>query len=137
MVGVRLFSVAVAVNFVWEMAQMSLYVPTGSWAQDSAACFRASLGDGGMVLVIYAAGALLFRRLDWFRRPRASGYAVMLTMGLMLAAGFEMAALRSGRWAYSASMPRLPLTGGLGLLPMLQMLILPPIVFKVTSAIER
>jgi hypothetical protein len=76
----RLFSVAVAVNFTWEMAQMSLYAPAGSWVQDSAGCLRASLGDGGIVLAIHAAGALFFRRLDWFRRPRVSGYAVMLTM---------------------------------------------------------
>ena len=43
---VRLFSVGVAVNFAWEMAQMSLYAPTGSWVQDSAGCLGASLGDG-------------------------------------------------------------------------------------------
>jgi hypothetical protein len=34
-------------------------------------------------------------------------------------------------------MPRLPLAGGLGLLPMLQMMILPPVIFKVASALER
>jgi hypothetical protein len=129
--------VAVVVNFAWEMAQMGLYVPVGNWAQDSVACFSASLGDGGMVLVIYAAGALVFRRLDWFRRPGVAGYAVLSTMGLILAAVFETFALRSGRWVYTASMPRLALTGSLGLLPMLQMLILPPIIFKIASALER
>jgi hypothetical protein len=135
--GVRLFSVAVAVNFAWEMAQMSLYASTGSWVQDSAECLRASLGDGGMILAIYATGALVFRRLDWFLRPGVAGYAVMLTMGVILAAAFEMAALHSGRWAYTAWMPRLPMTAGLGLLPMLQMMILPPIIFTVASALER
>ena len=134
---VRLFFVAVAVNFAWEMAQMSLYASTGAWAQDAAGCLRASLGDGGMVLAIYAAGALVFRRLDWFRRPGVSGYAVMLTMGGILATTFEMAALRSGRWAYGPSMPRLPMAAPLGLLPTLQMVILPPVIFKVVSAFAR
>lgn len=133
----RLFAAAVAVNFAWEMAQMRLYASTGSWFQDSAGCLRASLGDGGMVLMIYAAGAFLFRRLDWFRQPRVLGYALILTMGAILAAAFEIAALRSGRWAYGPSMPQLPMTAGLGLPPMLQMLILPPVIFKVVSALER
>jgi hypothetical protein len=134
---VRLFFVAVAINLLWEMAQMGLFASTGSWTRDSAGCVRASLGDGGMVLAIYAAGALLFRRPDWFRRPGVARYAVMLTIGVILAAVFELAALRSGRWAYTSSMPRLPMMAGLGLLPMLQMIILPPIIFKVTSVFER
>lgn len=133
---VRLFFVAVAINLLWEMAQMGLFASTGSWIRDSAGCVRASLGDGGMVLVIFAVGALVFRRLDWFRRPGVAGYAVMLTLGLILAAVFEVTALRSGRWAYSASMPRLPLPADLGLLPMLQMMILPPVIFKVAAALE-
>ena len=133
----RLFAAAVAVNFAWEMAQMRLYASTGSWLQDSVGCLTASLGDGGMILMIWATGALVFRRLDWFRRPRVSGYAVMLTMGVMLAVAFEMSALRSGRWVYGPSMPRLPMTAGLGLLPLLQMVILPPVSFTVVSALER
>ena len=134
---VRLFFVAIAINLLWEMAQMGLYASTGSWIRDSAGCVRASLGDGGMVLAIYAVGALVFRRLDWFRRPHVAGYAVILTIGAILAVSLETVALRSGRWAYTGSMPRLPLAGGLGLPPMLQMMILPPIIFKVASALER
>ncbi len=133
----RLFAAAVLINFGWEMAQMRLYASTGSWLQDSVGCLTASLGDGGMVLIVWATGALVFRRPDWFRRPRVSGYAVMLTMGVFLAAAFETAALGSGRWAYGPSMPRLPMMAGLGLLPMLQMVILPPVIFKVVSALDR
>ncbi len=110
---------------------------TGSWLQDSVGCLTASLGDGGMILMIWAAGAVVFRRLDWFRRPRVSGYAVMLTMGVILAVAFETAALGSERWAYGPSMPRLPMMARLGLLPILQMVILPPIIFRVVSALER
>ena len=133
----RLSGAAVAINFAWEMAQMALYASTGSWLQDSLGCLTASLGDGGMILIIWGTGALLFRRPDWFRRPRVSGYAVMLTMGVILAVAFEMSALRTGRWAYGPSMPRLPMMAGLGLLPMLQMVILPPVIFTVVSVLER
>ena len=108
----RLCTASVAVNFAWEMAQMRLYASTGSWLQDSVGCLTASLGDGGMILMIWATGAVVFRRLDWFRRPRVSGYAVRLTMGVILAVALEMSALRSGRWAYGPSMPRMPVTPG-------------------------
>jgi len=43
-----------------------------------------------------------------------------------LSTGSEVAALTAGA-----------LAGGLGLLPMLQMMILPPIIFKVASALEH
>ena len=99
--------------------------------------FRGGLGVGGVVRWRWAAGAVVFRRLDWFRRPSVSGYAVMLTMGVILAVAFETAALGSGRWAYGPSMPRLPMMARLGLLPILQMVILPPIIFRVASALER
>ena len=84
----RLCSASVAVNFAWEMAQMRLYASTGSWLQDSVGCLTASLGDGGMILMMWAAGAVVFRRLVWFRRPSVSGYAVRLTMCVILAVAF-------------------------------------------------
>jgi hypothetical protein len=116
----RLFTVAVLANFAWEMAGMHLYEPSGSWLQESVACGRASVGDRGIVLLIYAAEVVLFRRSDWFRRPRASAYAVMVIAGIILAVAFEMSALRSGRWAYTASMPLIPTFDQLGLLPIAQ-----------------
>jgi hypothetical protein len=60
----------------------------------------------------------------------------MLTMCLILAAAFEVTALRCGRCTYTASMPRLPMAAGLGLLSMLPMVVLPPLIFKVASALE-
>ncbi len=135
--GARLFAIASAVNFLWEMAQMRLYVGAGPWLQQTTACATASLGDGGMVLAIFATGALVCRRLTWYRRPEWLGYVVMVTSGALLAAAFEMSALRGGRWVYSSSMPRLPFLASLGLLPILQMIVLPPIVFRIAAIVER
>lgn len=77
------FVLAVAVNYPWEMLQASLYrMDTGSlptWLH----CFRASLGDGVLILLILILGAGILGRLDWFRRPGLPGYAWMLTSGLM------------------------------------------------------
>ena len=67
-----LFAVSVGVNYVWEMAQMPLYqdMPFDnlrSWLL----CFRASLGDGVIILAIWALGFLIFRERYWFAQARS------------------------------------------------------------------
>ena len=58
---------------------------------------------------------------------------------LMLMSGFTLAMLIEwgavhvlGRWSYAANMPLLPGLG-IGVVPILQMLVLPPVIFKVTA----
>jgi hypothetical protein len=115
----------VGINYLWEMAQMPLYraMPFGeltSWLL----CFRASLGDGLIVLLIWGGGVLLFRSPLWFRRVRALPLLYLLAAGALIAVGIELHALAYGRWSYSPLMPLLPLLG-VGLSPFLQLLILP------------
>lgn len=47
-------------NEIWEMAQMSAYVETAgrSWTSTLALCTRAAVGDVGIILGIWATGAL-------------------------------------------------------------------------------
>lgn len=57
----------------------------------------------------------------------------MLVTGLLIGIGIEWVAINKfGRWAYTADMPLLP---GLdvGLLPVLQMLLLPQVIFRVAA----
>src|ERR1039457_1156299 len=60
----RFFAATVSVSFVlneiWEMTQMSSYVETRglSWTSTLGFCTRAAAGDVGIILGIYAAGAL-------------------------------------------------------------------------------
>ena len=63
-----LFSVAVALNFPWEMAQAVLYQPMGSIADATRRCFVASVGDGLMILAVAMAGAVIHGDAWWFRR---------------------------------------------------------------------
>lgn len=87
------------------------------------------------MVLIWLVGWAAMGRVDWFLRPGVIGYVVMLGTGLAVAAGIEWAALRSGRWAYTEAMPRVP---GLeeGLLPVAQILILPPLVFRIVRGWE-
>jgi len=87
-------------------------------------CFRASLGDGVIILFIWFLGYLIYRRNDWFDLTSVSSLAVMQLSGALIAIGIEIHALSTGRWAYSSLMPLIPVIG-VGLSPLLQLLLLP------------
>ena len=130
---VALFVVSVAMNFVWEVAQMPLYAGSPSVRDYAAHCFVPSLGDGIILLIIFFAGWLVFRRPDWADRPGLAGYTLMLSCGFVIAVAIELGAVHVlNRWTYAAGMPRLPYLD-VGLVPVLQMLVLPPVIFKVTA----
>jgi hypothetical protein len=127
-----IFVLAVAGNYVWEIAQSPLYEGMGDLKKMLPHCFVASLGDGLLLLVIFAVGWATFRRSDWFVSPGRRGYFVMLVVGLVIGVVIEWAAVHLvGRWAYTPRMPPIPLLN-VGLTPIAQMLILPPLVFRVT-----
>ena len=127
---IALFSVAVGINFIWEMAQMPLYkdMPFDvlfSWWL----CFRASVGDGVIVLAIWAIGATVFRRADWFTPLQPTSTIILLLSGAAIAVGIEIHAISTGRWAYSELMPLLPAVD-VGMSPFVQLLLLPFISMK-------
>jgi hypothetical protein len=96
-------------------------------------CFVASLGDGLLVLLIFAAGWAALQRQAWFMQPGGRGYLLMLAVGLVIGVSVEWAAVHvAGRWAYTAQMPLVPGLG-VGLVPVAQMLVLPPLVFRVAA----
>ena len=130
------FLVGVAFDFVWEVGQSPLFAPMGGWFLGTWRCFVASLADGVIVLAIAAAGSLLFRRFDWFVRPGLTGYAFMGAVGAALAVGIEVGALATGRWSYADRMPLIPVVQ-VGLAPVLQMLVLPPLVFAAVARCGR
>lgn len=127
-----IFAVAVPVNLLWEMAQTPLYAGARDFSRMLLSCFIASLGDGLLVLLIFAAGWVAFRRRDWFVRPGVRGYLLMLAFGLIVGVAIERTATEvAGLWEYTTRMPRVL---GIGLAPVAQMLVLPPVIFRVVSA---
>lgn len=128
-----LYVAAVAINYAWEVRQTSLF----SGMQDGTNiwwhCFVASLGDGVIVWIIYIAGWAILHRTDWFISPGIKGYTVMLGAGLVIAILIEWVALHIlNRWAYTPDMPVIPGIN-IGITPILQMLILPPIIFYLVA----
>lgn len=129
-----LFGVAVILNYPWELAQSPLYAGMENLRKMWWHCLAASLGDGLIVLLIYVLGWVMLRQRDWFERPGVRGYALMSVAGLAIAISIEWVAVHvAGRWEYTPQMPVLP---GLcvGLAPIAQMLMLPPLIFRVVAA---
>ena len=130
----RFFATTVVTSFVlneiWEMAQMSAYIETAghSWTSTLGLCTRAAAGDVGIILGIYAAGALAAGDLGWGVRGRWNIYVMAALLGLACAALVEHAALAAGRWSYTERMPVVSVLGA-GLWPLLQMTLLPPLTF--------
>jgi hypothetical protein len=128
------FLVAVAVNYPWELAQAPLFAWPGDTRNPWWHCFVASLGDGVLVLLIFGVGRLVLRRHDWFARPGTRGYALLFTTGVVLAVAVEWVAVHVlQRWTYLPAMPRLPMLD-IGIVPILQMLVLPPLIFRIAAA---
>lgn len=126
------YTIAVVVNYPWEMTQSVLFAPMGTLLQGTWRCFVASLGDGLLVLGIFAVGWIAYRRADWIESPGLAGYSVMLATGFLIAVTVEWLALKRGRWTYRSEMPLIP---GLdvGVVPVLQMLALPPLIFRLSA----
>ena len=127
-------------SFSFALARSSellrLPIAASSWENIWWHCFVASLGDGLIVWTIHAAGWIVFRRSDWFIAPQLKGYGVMLMTGLIIAVAVEWLAVHVlQRWTYTADMPVIAVITGvnIGLTPLLQMLILPPVIFYIVA----
>jgi hypothetical protein len=128
------FAVGVLVNYPWELAQSPLYGAMGDFQAVLRHCFVAAIGDGVLVLAVFAAGAIVLRRTDWFVQPGTRGYAVMLAAGLLIGLLVEWLGINiARRWAYAPSMPLIPGIN-IGIVPVMQMLVLPPLCFRIVAA---
>jgi hypothetical protein len=120
-------ALAFVLNLTWEIAQVRLYT---IWAAADGtsvawALLHCSLGDVVIALAMFALAGMVLRRADWpASRPWTGGViAVLGAMGFTAWSEWYNV-YRAGSWSYTASMPMI---FGIGLSPLLQWLILPPV----------
>lgn len=123
---------ALPLNYVWELAQSPLYVGMDTLRESWWHCLVATMGDALLVLLILAAGWAVFGESDWFVRRGVAGVAFSAAFGAIVAILVEWAAVSTGRWSYTPHMPLIPGLD-LGVFPVLQMALLPALIFKVAS----
>lgn len=121
---------AFLLNLPWEFWQVPFFagMPSTAHWEGVRACTRAAAGDAGIALAAFGAVAVLARSRRWILRPRRCEAIGFVAVGLLVTIVFEW--LATGpleRWRYAPSMPRLPLLGT-GMLPVLQWIVIPPLV---------
>ena len=117
-------------NFVWEIWQTPFFAGMSDAPHWDAikTCTRATAGDVAIMLVAFWGVAMGNRSRAWFLAPRRRDVAVFTLTGFVITVVFEWLATGPlGRWTYADTMPVVPLLG-IGLLPTLQWLLLPPVV---------
>ena len=123
----RWSALAFVANLAWEIAHVRLYT---IWAaadgMDIAwALLHCTLGDVAIALAMFGLAGIALRRADWpASRPWTGGAIVVIGAMAFTAWSEWYNVYRAGTWGYTASMPTV---FGIGLSPLLQWLILPPV----------
>mgnify|MGYP001576796075 CR=1 FL=1 len=121
---------AFLLNLPWEIWQIPLFKGVASLAHWDGVimCTRAAVGDAVITLLAFWLVAATVRSRGWIRRPTAVTLGTFVAVGVVATVVLEYWATQvGGRWQYAEAMPRLPLLGT-GLAPLLQWLLLPPLV---------
>lgn len=139
LLAVVLYLVTFFLHFVWEMWQVPLYVGMSDSDHWSAVlqCTLATIGDGFIALIAYSISAFIARDKYWLHKGSASIWAVFIISGLAITVFLEVFATNVyGRWQYSELMPIVPVIN-VGLSPLLQWLIIPPITIWISAVLLR
>jgi hypothetical protein len=123
---------AFLLNFPWEIIQSPLFEGMASMPHSDAVpyCTRAALGDAGiMVIAFWTVATVSGRGRSWLQQSGPMPIASFTIIGLLITVFIELLAT-SGRWfwgwTYSSDMPIL-WGVNVGLVPILQWIILPPV----------
>ena len=123
---------AFLLNYPWEFIQAPLFEGMAErphW-QAVKTCTQAALGDAVIMLIAFWGVAALNRSRAWIAAAGRRDVAIFLAIGVFITVAIEWMAQHGWwliSWNYSASMPVLPGLG-VGLAPVLQWLVLPPLV---------
>jgi hypothetical protein len=120
-------ALAFVLNLIWEIAHVRLYTlwDTADGLSVAWALFHCTLGDVAIALAMFALVVVMLGDKDWpVSRPWAGGAIVVIGALAYTALSEWYNVYRVGSWGYAASMP---LVFGIGLSPLLQWLVLPPV----------
>ena len=117
-------------NLPWEFWQSPFFagLAEGPHWNGVVLCTRAALGDAFISLLAYWVVCATVGTRQWVMRPTRVQVALFVGVGLAVTVLLEVFATRVfDRWSYSDAMTVVPGTG-IGLVPFVQWLLLPPVV---------
>lgn len=126
--------VAAPLHLVWERAHVVLYTGYGDLGAPLPVWLYATTGDVLYTLLGVVAAALAGISLTSSRAWSVSEYVSLTCIGACIAVLVEYKAQYLGLWAYTPAMPVFPFSG-LGVSPLLQMMLLSPLSVLITRAL--
>jgi hypothetical protein len=121
---------AFLLNFPWEVWHIQLYrsLETQSYREAVTNVTVASVGDAVLAVIAFWAVAAATRSRVWILHPTPKQIAGFVGVGLGITIAWEWVATEVlGWWQYAETMPTLPFLGT-GVSPVLQWILLPPLV---------
>lgn len=129
-------ALAFALNLTWEIAQVRLFTLwiEADFLSIAWALLHCTVGDVMISLALFALAGVALRQVDWPAAHPWTGGVIVVTGALAYTAWSEWYNVyRAGSWEYAAGMP---LVFGIGLSPLLQWLILPPLLVLAFRGLE-
>lgn len=128
--GVAVF--AFLLNFPWEFLQVPLFAGMAQMPHWQAVktCTRAAVGDVVIMLLSFWLVSIIVKSRHWIFAPSPRQLVLLVCTGVLITVAIELAVLRGhwlASWHYAAEMPLVPVLG-VGLAPVLQWVVLPPLV---------
>ncbi|WP_335869041.1 hypothetical protein [Bacillus sp. 2205SS5-2] len=130
--------VSLILQFSWEYGQCAIFYDMNDDLDfTSLLMWSAIWGDIMMTLILYVLISLLNQDVNWFLKPfQRKDFVIMVLYALFLSFYFEISAHYTSRWTYSSSMPLVYKTN-IGVIPVLQLLLLFPLSFKISMYLRR
>lgn len=121
-------------HFVWEMLQVPWFTGMAEASHGSVVwlCVRATGGDVLILLASFWLSSIVCGHRQWLHTGDRQPAVILVITALAVTIILEWLATGPlSRWAYTDSMPVIPLLG-IGLAPLLQWLLLPPLIMWLT-----
>lgn len=131
-----LSAVMFALHFAWEVSHSSLFssMQAMPFTQALRECVRATFGDVALGVGSYLIVAACARDARWAASPGPRSLAALSALGVLATIVLEVHAITNGRWAYAEVMPLVPMLD-VGLTPLLQWIVVPPLSVLMTRAL--
>ena len=123
---------AFLLNYPWEFLQAPFFegMAVASHWDAVKVCTRATFGDAVIMLIAYWSVAVATSNRWWFRAPSRVQMVGFIAVCVIITVAIEHFATQSmdqaWGWRYADTMPTIPVVG-VGLTPLLQWMLLPPL----------
>lgn len=125
--GATLAGFALLTNWPWEFLQVPLYagMATAPHWEATLLCTLATIGDAFIMCLAFLVVSLATRSRTWLQHGDRRTQAAFVAAAFLISMTFEVVNIYVlARWSYAPAMPQ---AVGLGLSPVVQWLLLPPL----------